>query len=317
MSLDDPTPNCGLAIGQIRDPGAPDPQARAFTLVELLVVISVIGLLISIVLPALSRAHRSGAQVRETAAIRQFGVAYAMYAHDNRGVLLPGYTRSEWVAPGGPIEVFSSDSSASSRLYGSVARRFTWRLAAYLGYARDGLVLDSRLRAEFNGLPDSPGARQSFQWAFGTSPSFGINSTFVGGDARRGGFCQPSLQQWGRYYVTRLDEPQAPDKLLIFATSRGYHPVDGTTVIPGRHRIEGPWQASRVTHQVPTFAPWEAPPGPFDPGRTPRTYGHLDFRHFGKALVTTFDGHVEAVGTSEIADMRRWSNQAVSPDWSP
>ncbi len=296
-------------------------DAGAFTLIELLVVISVIGLLISIALPALGRARRTAAQAHESSALRQVGIAYTVYAQDNRAGLLPGYARSEWVAQGAPpaqqLQAYSSDSSAQSRLYGSVARRYTWRLAPYLGYALDGIVLDKRLRAEFRALPDSPETREGFQWAFGTSPSFGINSTFVGGDARRGGFFPPSLWQWGKYYVTRLDEPQRPDRLLIFASSRGYHPIDGATVIPGRHRIEGPWQASHVTNQVPTFTPWEAPAGPFDPGRTPRTYGHLDFRHFKKALVTTFDGHVAALGLDEIKDMQRWSNQAVSPGWQP
>jgi prepilin-type N-terminal cleavage/methylation domain-containing protein len=293
-------------------------SAAGFTLIELLVVISVIAVLISIALPALSRARRSGAQVRESAGLKQVCTAYSVYAHDNREAVLPGYTPEEWVTPGAvrEIQVFYGDS-AQSRLYGSVARRYTWRLAGYMGYAQEAMVEDTGLRAEFGSLPDRPATRDGFQWAFACSPSFGINSTFVGGDSRRGGFFQPALARWGKFYVTKMDEPQFPDRLLIFATSRGYHPIDGTTVIPGRHRIEGPWRASRETGQVPTFAPWEAPQGPFDPSRTPTTYGHLDFRHFGRVLVTTFDGHVEGLTTDTIRDMRRWSNQANTPDWQP
>ena len=288
----------------------------AFTLIELLVVIAIIGILVSIALPALGRVRRSGYQVRESAAIRQLGLAYAVYAQDNRAAVLPGYTLSEWVDPGGELAVFSGESSAT-RLYGSVARRYTWRLAPYLNYSLEALVADRRLRAEFTALPDRPATRDGFQWAFATSPSFGINSTWVGGDARRGAFYAPSTATWGKYYVTRFDEPRFPDRLLIFATSRGYHPIDGVTVIPGRHRIEGPWQASHVTGEIPTFAPWEAPDGPFDPGQTPRTYGHLDFRHFNRVVTTMFDGHVEALTLDDIRDMRRWSNQADAADWHP
>ncbi|MBM4109023.1 MAG: type II secretion system protein [Phycisphaerae bacterium] len=292
-----------------------------FTLIELLVVISIVALLMAIVLPALGKARKTAAQVREAAALRQFAIAYSVYAMDNRGALLPGYTPSEWVAPGADpareIKVYFSDSGDAGRLYGSAARRYTWRLAPYLGFAHEALVVDKRLRSEFDALPDQPLTRTGFQWAFASSPSFGLNSTYVGGDARRGGFYQPALGRWGKFYVTSLDEPQFPDRLLIFATSRGYHPIQRERVIPGRHRIEGPWQASRETGQVPTFTPWEAPAGPFDAGRTPSTYGHLDLRHFGKALVAMFDGHVDPLGLDDLRDMRRWSNQATAPDWRP
>jgi prepilin-type N-terminal cleavage/methylation domain-containing protein len=292
----------------------------AFSLIELLVVIGVIGLLVSIALPALARARKAGAQVREAAALKQQSMAYTVYAQDNRSALLPGYLPSEWVTPGADpaheFQVFYAPAS-DARLYGSVARRYTWRLAPYLGYAREAMVVDKSLRSGFDALPDRPATREGFQWAFGSSPSFGLNATWVGGDSRRGGFFQPSLSRWGRFYVTSLDEPRHPDKLMIFATSRGYHPIDGTTVIPGRHRIEGPWKASREAGEVPTFAAWEAPAGPFDPSRTPSTYGHLDFRHFKKALITAFDGHVEPLGLDELRDLRRWANQATSADWRP
>jgi prepilin-type N-terminal cleavage/methylation domain-containing protein len=295
-------------------------HATAFTLIELLVVISIVGVLLGLALPALAKARRTGAQVRESAALRQVGVAFAAYADDNRGAVLPGYTPAEWVTLGTTtpeVKAFYSDTSGQARLYGSAARRWTWRLAPYVGYARDVLVADRRLHVEFASLPDSPATRDGYQWAFASSPSFGINSTYVGGDARRGGFYTPALDRWGRFYVTAIDGARFPERLTTFATSRGYHPLDGSRVIPGRHRIEGPWRASRESDQVPTFSPWDAPRGPFDPSRTPTTYGHLDFRHGGKVLVTTFDTHVEPVGTSDIADMRRWCNLATGADWSP
>jgi prepilin-type N-terminal cleavage/methylation domain-containing protein len=294
-------------------------RQSGFTLIELLVVIAIIGVVLSIALPALGTARRTGVQVREMAALKQVGTAYMLYAQDHRGAVLPGYTPAAWVTPGsgGPqMPVFYSSSSGSN-LYGGAARRYTWRLAPYLGYAPDALVVDKRLRAEFSALPDRPDTRDGFQWAFGSSPSFGLNSTFVGGDSRRGGFFAPALGRWGRFYVGSLDEPRFPDRLLIFATSRGYHPVGRDTVVPGRHRIEGPWRASREPNQVPTFSRWEAPPGRFDPRRSPSTYGHLDFRHFGKVLITMFDGHAAAVGLDEISDMRRWSNQATAENWQP
>jgi hypothetical protein len=248
--------------------------------------------------------------------------AYTIYANEARGALLPGFVPLEWVTPGADpvreIQVFSSDSQGgTSRLTGSVARRYTWRLAPYLGYAREALVVDKRLNQEFSQLPDRPDTRDGFQWAFAMSPSFGLNSTWVGGDYRRGGFYQPSIARWGKFYVTRIDEPKFPDRLLVFATSRGYHPISGDTVIPGRHRIEGPWRASRDLNTITTWSPWGAPAGPFDKSREPSDYGHLDFRHGDHALIAAFDAHVEGLTLDQLRDMRRWANGATREAWRP
>jgi prepilin-type N-terminal cleavage/methylation domain-containing protein/prepilin-type processing-associated H-X9-DG protein len=63
------------------------PRRRGFTLVELLVVIGIIALLISILLPALSKARKSAMKVKCANNLRSVFQLFAVYAAENHGFL--------------------------------------------------------------------------------------------------------------------------------------------------------------------------------------------------------------------------------------
>jgi prepilin-type N-terminal cleavage/methylation domain-containing protein/prepilin-type processing-associated H-X9-DG protein len=77
----------------------PRTRHNAFTLVELLVVIGIIAVLISILLPALSKARESAKALQGLSNIKQLSIATRMYAADNSDWLPAGDNPTHWGIP--------------------------------------------------------------------------------------------------------------------------------------------------------------------------------------------------------------------------
>ena len=144
-------------------------RARAFTLVELLVVIGIIALLIAILLPALSRAKAQADSVKCAASMRVIGNALRMYALDSKGWYPPSQLRPA----GGTQLVYHIDGFDFN---GNAPAYWINFLAKYMTKSKVGNVTTSLLHETADG-------RKSIFWACPAWQGY-ISSTQFGGFAR-------------------------------------------------------------------------------------------------------------------------------------
>ncbi len=77
-------------------------QVRAFSLIELLVVLAIIALLTGLLLPVLSAARDHARQLKCLTQLRSVGLMQSLYAQDHAG----------WFTPTGPTQQFGGNGSA-------------------------------------------------------------------------------------------------------------------------------------------------------------------------------------------------------------
>lgn len=280
------------------------PSRRAFTLVELLVVIGIIALLIAMVLPTLTRARRSASEVKSLSNLRQMLLGYTAYHTDNRGSLLYGYL--PFMLNGQAVT--AEDPVTGRVLGGVVAGRYPWRLVRYCSnvwaiiHGHDQVPPLTR-KGDDNATIDGKA------YVLSLNPTYGINAVYLGGHKDFTGFVgadhHPNV---GKHVAFKANEVRRASEIIVFADCWSQNAQSTPGEKPGYAVLTPPRAAGQ---QWWTVAGGEA--------RQVRSFDVVGLPHgwyTNRVMTGFFDGHAEALWPDDLTDMRRWSNQATAPDYN-
>lgn len=258
-------------------------RTQGFTLIELLVVVAIIGILASLLLPALARAKT---KANGTKAINNFGTlckGHQMFADDNEDIMVPGRFAKKPGGTSNPANMYDVGNGDKYR------PRWVATMGAYVGVPpfEQPSTTDDRQDYTNNTYinPLRPIVKDERNY------SFGYNYQFLGNGRKSNG-------KYINYPVT-YQEIEVPVNTVLGAscigTAAGFAKAQRT-----------PYENQAKTKTAIANHGWSLDPprltarsdkGSGDPG-SPRTA--VDACYNGKAIVGWLDGHVSAEDPEEL-----------------
>jgi prepilin-type N-terminal cleavage/methylation domain-containing protein len=285
-------------------------NSKGFTIVEVLVVLSIIAILIGLLYPALKGGLQRARKTTELNSIRQVGAAWSLYSASNLDRIMPGYigtgVQERWdVAWAYPDETLVPPAPLYDISKPNVAGPWPWRILDRMNNRWETLV-DYKKRT-WNNMQIKDHAE-----VVAVQPAFGYNGYYLGGfweiDPR---WAKPTLQysqvllqhgQVENVVATVGSQMTKPTELVVFCSSffaqtgEQRHLLDDTDgyflAVPRILANELQWEAR--DDGIEAFATTSPPLGRFN----------------GLPAVFFADGHVDDVSIYELEDQRKWIPKA-------
>lgn len=243
----------------------PDARTRAFSLVELLVVIAVLAVLVGLLLPALAGARHTARTARCSAHLRQLVSAWFLYAGDHKDAAMPlAYWTTEDIGTGPQVFWWGTHGTPSTPP--DFSRGF---LAPYLNTT---IAANSVLEcpAQPWGTYRPQGPHRSL------TSTFGYNGYYLSPSKTPGWGMTIGARPW-----RRIASIERPTTLMVFADT--LLPSPGNQ-LPGNNALLDPPLLFSSSGWSPNAFPTTA----FRHGRSPTSTAP------GAAVAAHADGHVEA-----------------------
>lgn len=258
-----------------------------FTLIELLVVVAVIGVLIAIILPALSGAQKSARQIKALSNMRQLGAGWHLYCAANAEVMPPGRFPNLAGGTSNPANFYDVGNGKKFRA------RYLPILGKYVGLFAFTQPDPNNDRQDLDGdVFKCPAAAERTDDG---NAAFGYNHQFLGNPRLRSGAY--------RNFPLRQTRLQTLERTVMYADSLGT-----AAGFAERDRLgynnNGTGLAEIGNHAWSLDPPRLTATSDRGTGNagSPRTA--VDFRHAGRANVVFCDGHGGAY-TPEALGYRR------------
>lgn len=272
----------------------------AFTLLELLVSVGIVGCLAALVSLGFQSVNRKSRMAEDIAAARRIVQAYLTATADNNGILPKGRYADDEV-----VDVATPDGSSVLQKSGQrvVLQRYPWHLAPYLDWNVEKTYLTWANRKEFRknqgAMAAMPRLAESqYYYALSLAPAFGQNAYGVGGYEKAG----------GAEVATRIASVPRPSQLIAFLSSRdntmgGYFYVVPPLSSQNQYFMDGSTSSVEVKWSSGEYRAENA-----------SSFGFVAMNHSGRAVAAFLDGHVGLLDLAALRDARHWSRIAQEND---